>query len=59
MKIISKKKYTRIIETILDGLYCEGGHHKQYYFEELLTILTGKSVDTLRDENRYEPGIPE
>lgn len=32
----------KIIEVLLDGLYTDGAHHKQYYLKQALILLVGK-----------------
>jgi len=49
-------------ELAMEGLFIDGGHHKQWYLEQIARILLGdefeKQVSALAEEGyEYEPGI--
>lgn len=44
----------KIIELCFDGLHEDGGHHKQWYLEEILkTVTTPKMYDDLKHDEKY------
>lgn len=47
------------IQRILDGLYTDGGHHKQWALEEALkALLTPKQLERLKDrEDEANDGL--
>ena len=51
----------RIKDLALDALLTDGGHHKQWYIEEILKEI-GYDLDELRDElgedYSWDEGIP-
>lgn len=47
-----------IISLCLDGLVTDGGHHKQYYLETILTSLVSEKVFKIYQEQYgWEEGI--
>ena len=54
----------KIEELCIDGLYTDGGHHKQWYLERILAELypEEKDFEILREELKldyfWEEGIP-
>lgn len=43
----------------MEALVTDGAHHKQYYLEEILTLIHGKEqFEKLRNEVQWESGIP-
>lgn len=50
----------KIINLSVEGLCCDGGHHKQYYLEEILKLVTHEhDFIELKDLNEWEEGIPD
>jgi hypothetical protein len=52
---------TKTMDLALDGLFTDGAHHKQWYLEQILTML-GFDLDHLAEEleplgYEWEPGI--
>lgn len=59
MKALTKKDIDQMKELLLDGLVYDGGHHKQYYLEQVLQIITTKKEFTeFQKEYHWEEGIP-
>lgn len=50
-------KMEKIKDLCLEGLWTDGGHHKQYYLEEILRLTELFDVDTHRDY-AWDAGIP-
>ncbi len=47
----------KIAELCTNGLTTDGGHHKQWYLEQILLTLVGKpSWDKLKREHDWEKG---
>ena len=62
--MIPDDKQQEIIELVKDGMYMDGGHHKQWYLEEVLK-LCGVDVEKLYEEasedeedGGWDRGIP-
>lgn len=56
-----EKKMGVATELAVDGLLTDGGHHKQWYLEEIIKAL-GMDLDTIREDLRdndydWEDGI--
>ena len=49
-------KIGQAIDLAIDALMEDGGHHKQWYLEEILKVL-GQDVEELREEYDFEKGI--
>ncbi len=56
MKNFKDVAIEKVIELCLDGLYTDGGHHKQWYLERILQILEDKKTIKLL-ESQWEKGI--
>ena len=57
-----RRKLELVRKLAAEGLCFDGGHHKQWYLEEILKAL-GVDLDAMRDEELekgydWEPGIP-
>ena len=58
----SKKKLDEVRELGVEALFTDGGHHKQWYIEEMLKLL-GVDLQAMRIEQLeedwcdWEPGI--
>ena len=48
----------KIIELLREGLTTDGAHHKQWFLEEILGILSPKDVLEGRKYDLWEKGIP-
>jgi len=52
---------TKIIELCFEGLHEDGGHHKQWYLEEILKLITSTQIyENLKSDEKYgewEPGV--
>jgi len=47
-----------IIDLLTDALLTDGGHHKQWYIEQVLILLVGEEVVRERHEDlEWEEGI--
>lgn len=49
-----KMDVQKAVESILDGLYIDGSHHKQEYLAEALLALTG--FDSVREYIEFSEG---
>lgn len=48
-----------LIEVCIEALTTDGGHHKQWYLEQILLTLVGKvEWDELKRRHDWEKGIP-
>jgi len=59
-RIIMKKptkKELELIDLAVRGLYTDGGHHKQYYLEQIILKITGFPIDEVRKQIGHEPGM--
>lgn len=56
---IIEAKFDQLLQLIEKGLETDGGHHKQWYLEQILEFVSGVSVDDLRQNGCYygEKGI--
>jgi len=44
----------KIIELCFEGLHEDGGHHKQWYLEEILKVVTTpKMYEDLKHDEKY------
>tara|TARA_Y100000034_G_scaffold133004_1_gene197410 strand:- start:144 stop:344 length:201 start_codon:yes stop_codon:yes gene_type:complete len=49
-----------LLELIMDALYTDGAHHKQWYLEQLLSIISKDGYIPMRILNvaeTWEPGV--
>lgn len=48
-----------MVDTIVEALTTDGGHHKQWYLEEILkTIVGNEEFSKLKKHLEWEGGIP-
>ena len=47
----------KVMNTLIEGLFVDGGHHKQYCIEKALSLITGEPIENIRKNVRHEPGI--
>lgn len=50
------KRLSNAINLAIEGLFCDGGHHKQWYLEEVLRALGVDLAVVLMDEGDWEDG---
>lgn len=51
-------EFERLEKLLVDGLRTDGGHHKQWYLEQILLFLVGyHKFDRLREKHDWEKGI--
>jgi hypothetical protein len=46
----------KVVNLAIDGLLVDGGHHKQWYLEEILKTF-GVNLNELQKECEFEKGI--
>lgn len=51
------KMADQIAQHVVDGLYTDGAHHKQWHLEEI-GKLVGLDLEKLKQEGEWDPGIP-
>jgi len=52
------KKDSSIEELCIKGLCTDGGHHKQWYLEQILDKVAHTKIEKLKEENHWDEGIP-
>ncbi|KKL78792.1 hypothetical protein LCGC14_2021330 [marine sediment metagenome] len=50
-----KRKLAEIMELAKDGLFTDGGHHKQWFLEEIFKLAGGEIDEEMQQE--FEEGI--
>lgn len=48
--------FTQLVNLVIEGLCIDGGHHKQWYLEEVLRMLD-KDVEKMREMHDWDKGI--
>ena len=55
VKVKAKRKLSEIMEMARDGLVTDGGHHKQWYLEEIFKLAGGEITEEMQQS--FEEGI--
>jgi hypothetical protein len=49
---------SELAELALEGLTTDGAHHKQWYLEKMLKLLTPNDYEKTKEEFNWDEGIP-
>jgi hypothetical protein len=47
----------RVVSLCVEGLTTDGGHHKQWYLEQILRSISGARYHEFKREHEWEKGI--
>lgn len=57
-KVWMMDRISDIYMVCVTALMTDGEDHKQFTLEQIMSKLTGKSIEVMRAEHRYTPGSP-